>query len=242
MQALIAGAGRGIGLAWLQKLLTEARWQRIYALYRQPSPTLQELAAAQPRLQLVQVDLDSDRHLSELTQQIEGPLNWILNTSGVLHQTPQLQPEKSLQQLDRSALVSVFQTNAFNHLLLLQALQPLWARKGELKLASLSARVASIGDNRLGGWYAYRASKAALNQLMHTLAIEVRRFNPGAVCVTLHPGTTATELSRPFQARVPEHQLFTVERTAQQLHQVLEGLTAAQSGGFFAWDGQSIPW
>ena len=242
MQALIAGAGRGIGLAWLQLLLTEARWQRIYALHRQPSPLLEKLAASQPRLELLQVDLDNDDQLAVLPQQVQGSLNWVINTSGVLHQGQQLQPEKSLQQLKRSALLKAFQTNAFNHLLLLQALQPCWARKGELKLVSLSARVASIDDNRLGGWYAYRASKAALNQLMHTLAIEVRRFNPAAVTVTLHPGTTATELSRPFQARVPEQQLFSVERAAQQLHQVLQGLTAEENGGFFAWDGQPIPW
>ena len=109
-------------------------------------------------------------------------------------------------------------------------------------MAALSARVGSIGDNRLGGWYSYRASKAALNQLLRSASIELRRLNPQSCVLALHPGTTDTELSRPFQANVPADQLFTPAFAAECLLAVLEGQGPEQSGSFWAWDGQPIPW
>ena len=108
--------------------------------------------------------------------------------------------------------------------------------------ASLSARVGSIGDNRLGGWYAYRAAKAAQNQLLRTLAIEWRRSHPHLACVLLHPGTVDTPLSRPFQARVPAEALFPPARAARQLLELVATLGPADSGRFLAWDGRDIPW
>jgi NAD(P)-dependent dehydrogenase (short-subunit alcohol dehydrogenase family) len=108
--------------------------------------------------------------------------------------------------------------------------------------ASLSARVGSIGDNRLGGWYAYRASKAAQNQLIRTFALELARRNPKACCLLLHPGTVDTALSAPFQAHVPTEKLFSVERASCQLLHIIAGSTPADSGRSIAWDGQDIPW
>ncbi len=243
MQLLLAGASGGIGLAMLRQLLREARWVRIYALYRRPSPALESLAREEARLRLLQVDLSSDKDLAALPVSLEGPLNWVINTSGLLHDSESgMQPEKSLQQLQRDNLMAGFEANAVNHLLLIKALEPLLAKRETLKIASLSARVGSIGDNRLGGWYGYRASKAALNQLMHTLAIEMTRLNRQSVCVTLHPGTTDTALSRPFQARVPSHKLFTPAFAAGRLIEVLESLSPEETGRFFAWDGEAIPW
>ena len=127
-------------------------------------------------------------------------------------------------------------------LLLAQALEPLIPKDLPCHFASLSARVGSIGDNRSGGWYAYRAAKAAQNQLLRTLALEWRRRLPQMCVSLLHPGTTATRLSQPFQANVPAGQLFSPERAASQLLDVLAGLGPDQSGGFWAWDGQPIPW
>jgi NAD(P)-dependent dehydrogenase (short-subunit alcohol dehydrogenase family) len=243
MQLLLAGASGGIGLAMLRQLLREERWQRVYALYRRPSPALETLAKNEKRLRLLQVDLSSDEDLQALPEKLEGALNWVINTTGLLHDSARgLQPEKSLQQLARANLMAGYEVNAINHLLLLRALEPRLARRETLKIASLSARVGSIGDNRLGGWYGYRASKAALNQLMHTLAIEMTRLNRQSVCVTLHPGTTDTGLSRPFQGRVPPHKLFTPEFAAGELLAVLERLTPAQTGRCYAWDGEAIPW
>jgi len=142
----------------------------------------------------------------------------------------------------RAHLERLFAVNGFGPLLLAQTLEPFWSREQPCHFASLSARVGSIADNHLGGWYGYRASKAAQNQLLRCLAIEWGRRLP-QVCVSLlHPGTTATALSQPFQGAVPAERLFSPERAAQQLVAVLEGLGPHQSGGFWAWDGRPIPW
>jgi NAD(P)-dependent dehydrogenase (short-subunit alcohol dehydrogenase family) len=115
-------------------------------------------------------------------------------------------------------------------------------RTGKAVFASISARVGSIGDNRLGGWYAYRGSKAALNMFTRTLAIEWARSRKNLICVSLHPGTTDTDLSRPYQANVPPGKLFSPERTVNQLLAVLDSVTVDHSGRFLAWDGSEIPW
>ena len=117
---------------------------------------------------------------------------------------------------------------------------PIMPRSGRTVFAALSARVGSISDNRLGGWHGYRASKAALNMLVRTLAIEERRRNDRAIVVALHPGTVATELSRPFQGNVPPGQLFTAERAALQLLDVIEGLSVRDSGKLLDFQGQEI--
>ncbi|MFK7160554.1 SDR family NAD(P)-dependent oxidoreductase [Marinospirillum sp. MEB164] len=243
MHLIIAGAGSGIGLALVESCLAEKHWTQISALYRRSGTALMALAEQDPRLVCYQLDLADDQQVAAWAQQSRHPVDWLINTSGILHdQAQDLQPEKSLQQLKRQSLMTSLTHNALNHLLLLQQLQPYFNKQRPVVIASLSARVGSIGDNRLGGWYAYRASKAALNQLMHTAAIELRRTHPGSLCVTLHPGTTDTPLSAPFQARVPAAQLFDARQSAAYLLQVLRGLTPEQTGGFFAWDGQPIPW
>ena len=119
---------------------------------------------------------------------------------------------------------------------------PLSPRSGKFVFASLSARVGSIGDNRLGGWYAYRASKAALNMLIRTLAIEHRRTRPSGVCVALHPGTVETALSEPFRSGVPAEKLFSPAQAAEALLAVMDRLGPEANGGFYAWDGAPIPW
>jgi len=118
----------------------------------------------------------------------------------------------------------------------------LLAHRERAVYASISARVGSIGDNRLGGWYAYRGAKAAQNMFTKTLAIEWARTRRNVVCVALHPGTTDTELSRPFQANVPPEKLFAPERTVRQLLEVIDRLAPADTGSFLAWDGSRIPW
>jgi len=146
-----------------------------------------------------------------------------------------------LAQLDLAGLQASFATNAFAPILLLKHLLPL-LRKGPATFAALSARVGSIGDNRLGGWYSYRASKAALNQLLHTASIELRRLNPAATVLALHPGTTDTQLSRPFQGNVPAGKLFDPAFAAQCVIEQVGRLGPTDSGGFWAWDGRAIEW
>ncbi|MFN5193549.1 MAG: SDR family NAD(P)-dependent oxidoreductase [Cyanobacteriota bacterium] len=169
------------------------------------------------------------------------PLRLVIYAAGVLH-GGDLQPEKRIAQLRRSALEQSFAVNAYGPALLARALEPCLEKGRPFHFASLSARVGSIGDNRLGGWYAYRAAKAAQNQLLHTLAVEWRRRWPLACVSLLHPGTTATELSAPFRGGVAPERLFSPDWAAEQLLTVLGRQTPEQSGAFLAWDGQAIPW
>lgn len=235
-RALVVGCG-GIGSA-----LVRALQQRTPGLERLATHRSARTGGGLPA-RLLRLDLTSDRSLAELQASLaEGPpLRLVINTAGLL-QGDGISPEKRLARVNRAALRTSFELNAFAPLLLAQALEPLFPRDQPCHFASLSARVGSIGDNRSGGWYAYRGAKAAQNQLLRTLALEWRRRLP-LMCVSLlHPGTTATPLSQPFQASVPSEQLFSPERSARQLLTVLAGLGPEQSGGFWAWDGRPIPW
>jgi NAD(P)-dependent dehydrogenase (short-subunit alcohol dehydrogenase family) len=148
-------------------------------------------------------------------------------------------PEKRLGQLNYAQMEATFRTNTFGPALVLAHFAPLLPKQGRGLLAVLSAKVGSIGDNRLGGWYSYRASKAALNMLLATAAIELRRSQPHTVVVALHPGTVSTGLSAPF--RGGEIGRPADLATAQMLA-TLDGLTPADSGAFVAYDGQRLPW
>ncbi len=245
--ALVTGASSGIGLAVVGDLLDHPDVARVYAVARgaQESAALAGLARVHgDRLLPIAADLTSAPDLQALAATVGARtdvLHLVFNAAGVLH-APGLQPEKSLLSLRAEALAQVFALNAFAPVLLVQALLPLLKHRAPIGLASLSARVGSIGDNQLGGWYAYRASKAAQNQLLRTLAIELRRTHPTAFCVLLHPGTVDTPLSQPFQGRVPAGQLFTAERAARQLLAIVARMTPAESGRFYAWDGTPVPW
>ena len=133
-----------------------------------------------------------------------------------------------------------FAINSIGPALVAKHFLPLLPDEGRAGFAALAARVGSIGDNRLGGWYSYRASKAALVMLMRTYSVELARKKPDAFCVTLHPGTVDTQLSEPFQRNVPEGKLFTPEFSASSLLDVLDGIGPEQSGRQFAWDGEEI--
>jgi NAD(P)-dependent dehydrogenase (short-subunit alcohol dehydrogenase family) len=179
--------------------------------------------------------------LGQIAREQLSPLRLVICAAGLLH-GPNLQPEKRLSQVDPKALQQSFAVNAWGPLLLAQALEGALPRDAPCHFASLSARVGSIGDNQLGGWYAYRGAKAAQNQLLRTLALEWRRRLPMACVTLLHPGTTTTELSAPFRSSIPPTRLFSPERAASHLLAVLERQTAETSGAFLAWDGQPIPW
>lgn len=235
--ALVVGCG-GIGTALLEALAERAAGLSLAGASRRGRST-----GLPPGCRAVALDLTQDASLTALPDALAGlpPLRLVINTAGLLHDGA-LQPEKRLARISRSALERSFAVNAFGPVLLAQALDPLLQREQPMHFASLSARVASIGDNRLGGWYAYRAAKAAQNQLLRTLAIEWQRRFPLACVSLLHPGTTATPLSEPYQATVPAGKLFSPARAAAQLLDVIEGLTPAHTGLFWAWDGKPIPW
>ncbi|MEX1317173.1 MAG: SDR family NAD(P)-dependent oxidoreductase [Synechococcaceae cyanobacterium] len=238
-RALVVGCG-GIGAALLADLAHRCPRLDLVGATRHPVPLDAPGLAGMPVLPL---DLERDASVMALAERLAdgAPLRLVIHTAGLL-QDGELKPEKRLAQVRRRHLERSFTVNAFAPLLLAQAVEPLLPRDQPFHFASLSARVGSIGDNRLGGWYAYRAAKAAQNQLLRTLALEWQRRLPLGCVSLLHPGTTATRLSAPFRASVPERQLFSPERAAGHLLDVLEQRRAEDSGGFWAWDGQRVPW
>lgn len=240
--ALIVGASQGIGLEFVHQLLQLDSLERIYATYRHSRSEL--LAIADPRLRCLPMDITEEAQIAALIQEIKtetAALHYVINCVGILHEGA-MQPEKSLRQLNAEQLLHYFQVNSIGAVLLAKHVQPLLKHSDRAILATISAKIGSIGDNYVGGWYGYRASKAALNMFMRTTAIEYKRTCPRAIIVTLHPGTTDTRLSQPFQRNVPPEKLFSVERTVQQLLTVLAQLQESDSGGFFSWDGSQLPW
>lgn len=230
MQTLIVGGTRGIGAAWAEHL--RAQGHEVWVAGR---------GASGP--QAVPMDLADPDSIKAAVSQVlaEAPdLIKVVNTAGVLH-WDQGQPEKSLRQLAADAALYSYQVNALGPALLAQALWDRMRRCPGFVFASLSARVGSISDNRLGGWYSYRASKAAQNMMLKNLSLELKRVNASAVVALLHPGTVDTQLSKPFQSRVPSDKLFDVTRAAAQLDQVLNDFTPEESGTLRDWAGQDIP-
>jgi NAD(P)-dependent dehydrogenase (short-subunit alcohol dehydrogenase family) len=246
--ALVVGGG-GIGAALLDQLAVRApglqRWcgqRRAPAAGDMAAIAADATTAGEPRPFRLDVSDDlSLQGLRELALEQLRPLRLVIYSAGLLHDAA-MGPEKRLSQVNRGDLERSFSVNAWGPLLVAQAIEAALPRDQPVLFASLSARVGSIGDNRLGGWYAYRAAKAAQNQLLTTLAIEWRRRLPQACVTLLHPGTTATALSAPFRSAVPPEGLFSPERAASQLLDVLERQTPAESGRFLAWDGTEIPW
>jgi len=245
--ALVVGASGGIGSALTAELLARDEHEVVVAACREPaaSDALRALGRVHPeRLLPLALDLTDPASLADAAARVAqrvDTLTMLINCAGVLH-AGALQPERRLSEVDAAALVESFRVNAIGPLLVAQAFAPLLDREARTVLANLSARVGSLGDNRLGGWYAYRASKAAQNMFTRNLAIELARRHRGLICVALHPGTVDTALSRPFQARVPPERLFTPARAASQLLAVIDALAPHDNGGFFAWDGSPVPW
>ncbi len=246
-RTLVTGASSGIGLAAVEYLLASPGVERVFAVARRAdtAPALQDLLEQHPdRLVPLVVDLADSAQIEGLAGKVSGysdGLHLVFNAAGVLH-GEDFGPEKSLSQVSEHSLQQVFAVNTFAPILLAKALAPLMRHRQPAVFASLSARVGSIEDNRLGGWYAYRASKSAQNQLIRTLAIELRRINRNSVCVVMHPGTVETPLSTPFSANVPAEKLFSPQRAAEQLMEIISTLKAEDSGRFIAWDGSDIPW
>ena len=230
--ALVVGTG-GIGSAVAQELRQRCSNLTVLSCGRQGPPH-----------QDLQIDLEDDASLDRFSaalQDRDQPLRLLFNCSGRLH-GQNLQPEKRLKQVTRPQLEQQFAINAIAPILLAKAVEPILMRDQPFHFASLSARVGSIGDNRSAGWYGYRAAKAAQNQLLRSLSVEWARRWPQACVTLLHPGTTDTDLSRPFQSFVPADKLFSPQRAAGHLIDVLLQQTPETTGRFLAWDGQDIVW
>lgn len=237
-EALVIGASRGIGSALVSRLL-ERGAGRVWAASRQGGGEGDDA-----RVTRLQVDVTDETSLAEAARRVtaaSAALSLVIHTPGLL-QDDRIRPERRLAEVSLDALQHSFAVNAFGPILAAKHLLPLLQHGERAVFASLSARVGSIGDNQLGGWYSYRAAKAAQNQLLHTAAVEAARRHPRLIVCTLHPGTVATDLSAPFRGTVKPDKLFSPERSAGHLLDVIEGLLPADTGGFFAWDGQAIPW
>ena len=247
---LIVGASGGIGYAMAEQLSLEPDVQTLvlcsrHAASSEPLLHVQSKLIAEGKQCLLQdVDISDEASLSRLTVQLKNDLqtlDLIINTAGLLH-AKDVAPEKILEQISLAAMQKIFAVNAYGPILLAQALMPWLKTRRRVVFASLSARVGSIADNRLGGWYSYRASKAAQNQLLKTLSVELARRNPESIVLALHPGTTDTGLSRPFQANVAQEKLFTPDFVAERLLHLMIEATTGDTGRFIAWDGQAIDW
>lgn len=224
--AVVFGARGGIGAALLAALAASGRYREVVGFSRGSAPA---------------IDLLDEASLAAAASfaAAKGELRLVIDATGFLHGEGQT-PEKSWRQITPEGMARAFALNATGPALIMKHVLPLLPRAGRSVFATLSARVGSIGDNRLGGWYAYRASKAALNQIVRTAAVELARRAPEAMCVALHPGTVATGLSAPFAATGLE--VHTPEAAAWHLLGVLHGLEADANGGFFDWRGAAVPW
>jgi NAD(P)-dependent dehydrogenase (short-subunit alcohol dehydrogenase family) len=242
---MIQGASRGVGLEMARQCLE--RGDRVFATCRAPerAEALLALVDAYPaHLTCVALDLSAPESIQQACETVGrfvDRLHLVVNVAGLLH-AEGVAPEKKLEHLEWDAMQAVFAVNTFGPAMVMRYVKPLLQHRERAVLASVSARVGSITDNRLGGWYAYRASKAAQNMFTRTAAIELGRGSRRAIVVALHPGTVETTLSAPFRGGVPADKLFTPEQAARQLLSVLDGLDEASSGKFFAWDGSEIPW
>ena len=223
--AVVIGSG-GIGGALAEALRSAAEYDEVVVLGRRSTPAL---------------DLLDEASIAACARWLaaRGASELVIDATGILH-GPAIAPEKSWRELDPATLAQAFAINAIGPALLMKHFLPLLPRDRRAVFATLSAKVGSIGDNRLGGWYAYRASKAALNQLVRTASIELRRNRPQAICVALHPGTVDTGLSAPFTKSGLQVQAPAL--AAQRLLTVLAGLKAEDSGQFFDYRGEHLPW
>lgn len=235
MRAVIAGTG-GIGTALAARLLEDARFEHITLLSRTQPTTLLD----PERIEWIQTELTDQKSVESSTSGIDE-VDWLINTVGTLH-TEQHGPEKALSHIDKDWFLYSMEVNVLPTLYLAKHLAPELNHRRPAIFSAISARVGSIRDNNLGGWHSYRASKAALNMCLKNIANEWRRKMKNVCVAALHPGTTDTELSKPFQKNVPADKLFTPKQTAGYLYEVLHSLSPEKSGRFWAWDGSEIEW
>lgn len=224
--AVVFGASGGLGRAFVSRLRAEGAFAQVLAFSRSGAPP---------------TDITDDAAVAAALDRAAeaGPLRLIINACGFLHDA-RFSPEKSWRALDAAHMAQAFAVNAIGPALIFKHALPRLPREGKAVCVTLSAKVGSIGDNRLGGWHSYRASKAAQNQIVRTVSIELARTRPEAVVVALHPGTTDTALSAPFgktglTVRSPEESVV-------RLLSVIDGLSPLDNGAFLSHDGTPLPW
>ena len=238
LNVVVVGATGGIGAALVDALDQDPSVERIFAFSRS--------GQSQTSHKIVRGVIDYDKEETILTaaQRVAtwGFCHLVVVATGYLHDGDGVGPEKSFRSLTNDGLLDNFQINTIGPALVARHFMPLLVRDSKAVFAALSARVGSISDNQLGGWYGYRSSKAALNMIIKTLAIELGRNRPQTICVGLHPGTVDTALSKPFQSGVEADRLFTPGQSVDKLLAVVDQLAPQHTGHTFAWDGTPIPY
>jgi NAD(P)-dependent dehydrogenase (short-subunit alcohol dehydrogenase family) len=232
--AIIGGSG-GIGKAFVKRLAAQPHVQFIHATYHHNEPSF-----SHPKVNWEHLDVTQETSIQAWSEW-PAEIDWLINAAGILHNSAQ-GPEKTIRQLEPEFFLQNVMINTMPTLLLAKNMHKKFRHGRPAIFATISAKVGSIADNRLGGWYSYRASKAALNMCIKTLAIEWQRTLPNVTVAALHPGTTDTALSKPFQKNVPQDQLFSPEQSVSYMLDVLDGLKPADTGKFWAFDGELLPW
>ena len=235
MQIVLAGASGGIGAALLETLVRRLPDATIHATWHTNKPAVQY-----PSVVWSRVDLSDEAAVFEFAE-TTAAVTRVLNAAGVLH-TESHQPEKSLRTFDPDFFLHNMRVNTLPTMLLAKHFNGRFVKDAPAVFATVSAKVGSIEDNGLGGWTSYRCSKAALNMALKNISIEWSRTAQNVAVVALHPGTTATALSAPFQSSVKPGKLFSAHKTANLLLDVIAGLAPEHTGKFLAYDGSEIPW
>ena len=230
MNVIIIGASGGIGRALFDAIKENYPEATVNGSYDTHDPKLEQVS---------QLDASDENAVAAYAAGFSH-VDWLINCSGFLH--AEQSPEKSVRHISSSFFFENMQRNTLPTMLLAKHFHKAMRKSDKAVFAAISARVGSISDNRLGGWYSYRSSKAALNMFIKGLSIEWQRALPNGSVAALHPGTTDTELSKPFQKNVPDDKLFTPDQTAGYLLSVIEQLTPDNSGKFWAYDGSEIAW
>ena len=245
---VVSTASRGLGLEFAKHHLERSDANNVIALCRQPSRQLEELQTTyKSRLTIIDnFHLDKQDTIVAAAEQIGkscDSIDLLINSAGILGDNSPSKPgpERSINGIDRDWLVKTLDTNLIGHIMLTKELLPLIKKGQDSTVVNVSARVGSIDDNKLGGWYSYRMSKAALNMFTKTLSLELKRHK--CCVVSIHPGTTDTDLSVPFQKNVNPDKLFTTSYSVCQMYtNVIDKVTVADTGKFYAYDGTEIPY
>ncbi|MDG2108294.1 MAG: SDR family NAD(P)-dependent oxidoreductase [Woeseiaceae bacterium] len=236
MNAVVIGANGGLGAAFVKALEADDRVHSVYAFSR----NAEECTRKKTNFSFIDIeDEESIKKAADLSSS-ERKIDLVIVATGILHKEKIINPEKSIKQINPDVMNTVIRINAIAPILLAKHFLPKFSKSNKTVFAALSARVGSINDNRIGGWASYRASKAALNMLIKTAAIEQKFTLPQSIIVSLHPGTVDTHLSEPFQKNVAKGSLFEANDAACKLINVINELSIDDTGGFIAWDGSLI--
>jgi len=233
INAAVIGASGGLGQAFVKQLENCSVVENIYAFSRSKTYDANE------KVESYFLDICDEMDIAEGASRINKPLHLVLIATGILHDQD-VMPEKTIKTIDQEVMERVFLVNTIGPSLIAKHFIPFLPKSGKSVFATLSARVGSISDNRLGGWHSYRASKAALNMMVKNIAIEIARKHKGASVIGLHPGTVDTKLSSPFQSNIKKDKIFSPEQSARYLLDVIDQVNSKDTGKVFAWDGQEI--